>query len=86
MMKTSVNNDIGQLDPEAGVMVEGFQFPISVLASCCCTGDTCTTLAKKIETATRQRAQARDLSSMHAPVVDVRACLNFFGQGSSSIG
>ena len=32
-----------------------------------------TTLAKKIETGTRQRAQARDLSSMHAPVVDVRA-------------
>ena len=44
---------------------------------------TTTTLAKKIGTATRQRAQARDLSSMHAPVVDVRACFNFFGQGSS---
>ena len=44
---------------------------------------TCTTLAKKIGTATRQRAQARDLSSMHAPVVDMRACFNFFGQGSS---
>ena len=43
-----------------------------------------TTLAKKIETGTRQRAQVRDLSSMHAPVVDVRACFNFFGQGSST--
>ena len=42
-----------------------------------------TTLAKKIETGTRQRAQARDLSSMHAPVDDVRACFNFFGQSSS---
>ena len=41
-----------------------------------------TTLAKKIGTATRQRAKARDLSSMHAPVVDVRACFNFFAQGS----
>ena len=41
-----------------------------------------TTLAKKIGTATRQQAQARDLSSMHAPVVDVNACFNFFGQGS----
>ena len=29
----------------------------------------CTTLAKKIGTAAHQRAQARDLSSMHAPVV-----------------
>ena len=44
-----------------------------------------TTLAKKIGTATRQRAQARDLSSMHVPVVDVRACFNFFGQGSRMV-
>ena len=42
-----------------------------------------TTLAKKIGTATRQRAQVRDFSSMNAPVVCKRACLNFFGQGSS---
>ena len=27
-------------------------------------------------------AQARDLSSMHAPMFGLRACLNFFGQGS----
>ena len=36
-----------------------------------------TTLAKKVGTATRQRAQARDLSSMQAPVV-WRACLSQF--------
>ena len=44
-----------------------------------------TTLAKKIGTATRKRAQVRDCSSMHAPVVCTgkRACLNFFGQGST---
>ena len=36
-----------------------------------------TTLAKKIGTAMRQRAQARDLSSMHAPVV-WRACILIF--------
>ena len=28
-------------------------------------------------------AQARDLSSMHAPMFGLRACLNFFGQGST---
>ena len=27
-------------------------------------------------------AQARDLSSMHAPMFGLRACFNFFGQGS----
>ena len=27
-------------------------------------------------------AQARDLSSMHAPMFGFRACFNFFGQGS----
>ena len=31
-------------------------------------------------------AQARDLSSMHAPVFGLRGCLNFFGQGSSTYG
>ena len=30
-------------------------------------------------------AQARDLSSMHAPMFGLRACLNFFGQGSTCI-
>ena len=29
-------------------------------------------------------AQARDLSSMHAPMFGLRGCLNFFGQGSSN--
>ena len=29
-------------------------------------------------------AQARDLLSMHAPLFGLRACFNFFGQGSSS--
>ena len=28
-------------------------------------------------------AQARDLSSMHAPMFGLHACLNFFGQGST---
>ena len=28
-------------------------------------------------------AQARDLSSMHAPMFGLRGCLNFFGQGST---
>ena len=28
-------------------------------------------------------AQARDLSSTHAPMIGLRACLNFFGQGST---
>ena len=42
-----------------------------------------TTLAKKIETAAHV-AQARDLSSMHAPMFGLRACFNFFGQGSTS--
>ena len=37
-----------------------------------------TALAKKIETATRQRAQARDLPSIHAPVFEMRDCLIFF--------
>ena len=40
---------------------------------------------KKIETTARMHvAQARDLSSMHAPIwpmFGLRACLNFFGQG-----
>ena len=40
-----------------------------------------TTLAKKIGTAARQRAQVRDLSSMHAPVVWRAAVSIFFGQG-----
>ena len=31
-------------------------------------------------------AQARDLSSMHAPMFGLRACLNFFGQGSTTTG
>ena len=30
-------------------------------------------------------AQARDLSSMHAPMFGLRACLNFFGQGSTTL-
>ena len=29
-------------------------------------------------------AQARDLSSMYAPMFGLRACLNFFGQGSTT--
>ena len=29
-------------------------------------------------------AQARDLSSMHAPMFGLGGCLNFFGQGSRS--
>ena len=29
-------------------------------------------------------AQASDLSSMHTPMIGLRACLNFFGQGSST--
>ena len=29
--------------------------------------------------------QARDLSSMHAPMFGLRACLNFFGQGSRTV-
>ena len=28
---------------------------------------------------------ARDLSSMHAPVFGLRGCLNFFGQGSTTL-
>ena len=30
-------------------------------------------------------AQARDLSSMHAPMIGLRACLNFFGQGNITV-
>ena len=30
-------------------------------------------------------AQARDLSSMYAPMFGLRACLNFFGQGRTVI-
>ena len=76
--------EFGLDTPPDGVIVTTFN-PHSFL---CFEGlklDNTTTLAKKIGTATRQRAQARDLSSMHALVVDVRACFNFFGQGSISM-
>ena len=43
---------------------------------------TSTSDAIAMQPATRQRAQVRDLSSMHAPMFGLRACLNFFGQGS----
>ena len=43
-----------------------------------------TTLAKKNWDNRTHVAQARDLSSMHAPMFGLRACLNFFGQGSTT--
>ena len=43
-----------------------------------------TTLAKKNWDKRAHVTQARDLSSMHAPMFGLRACLNFFGQGSRS--
>ena len=43
-----------------------------------------TTLAKKNWDNHAHVAQARDLSSMHAPMFGLRACFNFFGQCSSS--
>ena len=43
---------------------------------------TSTTLAKKNWNSRAHVAQARDLSSMHAPMFGLRACFNFFGQGS----
>ena len=44
---------------------------------------TSTTLARKNWDGRTHVAQARDLSSMHAPMFGLRGCLNFFGQGSN---
>ena len=40
------------------------------------------TLAKKKWDNRAHVAQARDLSSMHAPMFGLRGCFNFYGQGS----
>ena len=48
----------------------------------CTCGNSSTTLAKKNRDNRAHVTQARVLSSMHAPMFGLRACLNFFGQGS----